>query len=149
MSIQEQVGYPDYILEEGNKHLDEEYSDVRATHTAPPVPWPQPNPPLSQLPRTLGPQLPGVDPSVAQPPGRVLGLWHHLPLQVGKPWLGGTWILPGKCTEPGLAPSPLQAEPVGHIWDCLASPEASPQPPWTSLTPGPLEDPARMPTRLL
>lgn len=61
MSIQEQVGYPDYILEEGNKHLDKEYSNVRATHTAPPVPWPQPNPPLSQLPRTLGPQLPGVD----------------------------------------------------------------------------------------
>ncbi|XP_065737316.1 membrane metallo-endopeptidase-like 1 [Phocoena phocoena] len=28
MSIREQVGYPDYILEEGNKHLDEEYSDL-------------------------------------------------------------------------------------------------------------------------
>ncbi|XP_067573848.1 membrane metallo-endopeptidase-like 1 [Pseudorca crassidens] len=28
MSIQEQVGYPDYILEEGNKHLDEEYSNL-------------------------------------------------------------------------------------------------------------------------
>ncbi|XP_073661561.1 membrane metallo-endopeptidase-like 1 [Tursiops truncatus] len=28
VSIQEQVGYPDYILEEGNKHLDEEYSNL-------------------------------------------------------------------------------------------------------------------------
>ncbi|XP_057412968.1 membrane metallo-endopeptidase-like 1 isoform X1 [Balaenoptera acutorostrata] len=28
MSIREQIGYPDYILEEGNKHLDEEYSDL-------------------------------------------------------------------------------------------------------------------------
>ncbi|XP_024616016.1 membrane metallo-endopeptidase-like 1 [Neophocaena asiaeorientalis asiaeorientalis] len=28
MSIREQVGYPDYILEEGNKHLDEEYSNL-------------------------------------------------------------------------------------------------------------------------
>ena len=61
MSIREQIGYPDYILEEGNKHLDEEYSDVRATPDSPPVPSPQPNPPLNQPPRTLGPQLPGVD----------------------------------------------------------------------------------------
>lgn len=29
MNIREQIGYPDYILEEGNKHLDEEYSNVR------------------------------------------------------------------------------------------------------------------------
>lgn len=28
MSIREQIGYPDYILEERNKHLDEEYSSV-------------------------------------------------------------------------------------------------------------------------
>ncbi|XP_061043157.1 membrane metallo-endopeptidase-like 1 [Eubalaena glacialis] len=28
MSIREQIGYPDYILEEGNKHLDEEYSNL-------------------------------------------------------------------------------------------------------------------------
>ncbi|XP_062959646.1 membrane metallo-endopeptidase-like 1 [Cynocephalus volans] len=28
MSIREQVGYPDYILEERNKHLDEEYSNL-------------------------------------------------------------------------------------------------------------------------
>lgn len=31
MSIREQIGYPDYILEERNKHLDEEYSNVRPT----------------------------------------------------------------------------------------------------------------------
>ncbi|XP_049474186.1 membrane metallo-endopeptidase-like 1 isoform X1 [Panthera uncia] len=28
MSIREQIGYPDYILEERNKHLDEEYSNL-------------------------------------------------------------------------------------------------------------------------
>ncbi|ELR61334.1 Membrane metallo-endopeptidase-like 1 [Bos mutus] len=28
MNIREQIGYPDYILEEGNKHLDEEYSNL-------------------------------------------------------------------------------------------------------------------------
>ncbi|XP_008051858.1 membrane metallo-endopeptidase-like 1 [Carlito syrichta] len=28
MNIQEQIGYPDYILEEGNKRLDEEYSSL-------------------------------------------------------------------------------------------------------------------------
>ncbi|ELV14246.1 Membrane metallo-endopeptidase-like 1 [Tupaia chinensis] len=28
MSIREQIGYPDYILEEKNKHLDEEYSNL-------------------------------------------------------------------------------------------------------------------------
>ncbi|XP_019514074.1 PREDICTED: membrane metallo-endopeptidase-like 1 [Hipposideros armiger] len=28
MSIREQIGYPDYILEERNKHLDEEYSSL-------------------------------------------------------------------------------------------------------------------------
>lgn len=29
MSIREQIGYPNYILEDRNKHLDEEYSKVR------------------------------------------------------------------------------------------------------------------------
>ncbi|XP_022370467.1 membrane metallo-endopeptidase-like 1 [Enhydra lutris kenyoni] len=28
MHIREQIGYPDYILEEGNKHLDDEYSNL-------------------------------------------------------------------------------------------------------------------------
>ncbi|XP_070330267.1 membrane metallo-endopeptidase-like 1 isoform X3 [Odocoileus virginianus] len=28
MNIREQIGYPDYILEEANKHLDEEYSNL-------------------------------------------------------------------------------------------------------------------------
>ncbi|XP_077007654.1 membrane metallo-endopeptidase-like 1 isoform X2 [Tamandua tetradactyla] len=28
MNIREQIGYPDYILEESNKHLDEEYSNL-------------------------------------------------------------------------------------------------------------------------
>lgn len=28
MNIREQIGYADYILEEENKHLDEEYSNV-------------------------------------------------------------------------------------------------------------------------
>ncbi|XP_037356042.1 membrane metallo-endopeptidase-like 1 isoform X2 [Talpa occidentalis] len=28
LNIREQIGYPDYILEEGNKHLDEEYSNL-------------------------------------------------------------------------------------------------------------------------
>jgi hypothetical protein len=29
LNIREQIGYPDYILEEKNKRLDEEYSSVR------------------------------------------------------------------------------------------------------------------------
>lgn len=29
MNIREQIGYPDYILEDNNEHLDEEYSSVR------------------------------------------------------------------------------------------------------------------------
>lgn len=29
MNIREQIGYPEYILEDRNKHLDEEYSNVR------------------------------------------------------------------------------------------------------------------------
>lgn len=60
MNIREQIGYPDYILEEGNKHLDEEYSNVcvpmgppspppgRGPSRAPPVPSPQSNLPLNQ-----------------------------------------------------------------------------------------------------
>lgn len=41
MSIREQIGYPDYILEESNRHLDEEYSNVCTLgHSA----WPHPPP---------------------------------------------------------------------------------------------------------
>ncbi|KAG8505481.1 Membrane metallo-endopeptidase-like 1 [Galemys pyrenaicus] len=51
LSIQEQIGYPDYILEESNKHLDEEYSNVRP-RPAPPEPAPgTPQPPLTRPPR--------------------------------------------------------------------------------------------------
>lgn len=28
LNIREQIGYPDYILEDNNRHLDEEYSSV-------------------------------------------------------------------------------------------------------------------------
>ena len=35
MNIREQIGYPNYILEEANKHLDEEYSNVRIPMGAP------------------------------------------------------------------------------------------------------------------
>jgi hypothetical protein len=50
MNIREQIGYPDYILEDNNKHLDEEYSSVR-TFSAPPARPPAPQSPvLSQPP---------------------------------------------------------------------------------------------------
>lgn len=40
MNIREQIGYPDYILEESNRHLDEEYSNVRTLGHAPALnPW--------------------------------------------------------------------------------------------------------------
>lgn len=75
MNIREQIGYPDYILEEANKHLDEEYSNVRIPMGAPrstprpgalqsptcPLTTTQPAP--EPAPGTLSPQLPGVDPS--------------------------------------------------------------------------------------
>lgn len=41
MNIREQIGYPDYILEENNRHLDEEYSDVRTLGNSA---WPHPPP---------------------------------------------------------------------------------------------------------
>lgn len=43
MSMREQIGYPDYILDESNKHLDEEYSNVRPS---PGQPHPEPHLPL-------------------------------------------------------------------------------------------------------
>lgn len=53
MGIREQIGYPDYILEE-NKHLDEEYSNVRPhpvprSSARPPTPT-HSKPPLCQAP---------------------------------------------------------------------------------------------------
>lgn len=38
MSMREQIGYPDYILDERNKHLDEEYSNVRPSPGQPHLP---------------------------------------------------------------------------------------------------------------
>ena len=41
MNLREQIGYPHYILEEANKHLDEEYSNVRIPVGAPRARGPQ------------------------------------------------------------------------------------------------------------
>lgn len=35
MNIREQIGYPDYILDDNNRHLDEEYSSVCAFSALP------------------------------------------------------------------------------------------------------------------
>lgn len=40
MNIREQIGYPDYILEDNNRHLDEEYSSVRTFFGSIPRPLP-------------------------------------------------------------------------------------------------------------
>lgn len=40
MSIRVQIGYPDYILDKGNRRLDEEYSKVRsALARGPSITW--------------------------------------------------------------------------------------------------------------
>lgn len=41
MNIREQIGYPDYILEDNNRHLDEEYSSVRTFFGSIPRPLPR------------------------------------------------------------------------------------------------------------
>lgn len=51
MNIREQIGYPDYILEEGNKHLDEEYSNVRPS----PGQGARQDLPCSRTPTPVGP----------------------------------------------------------------------------------------------
>lgn len=51
MHIREQIGYPDYILEDRNKHLDDEYSNVRPQPRGPQglsVPSPHPDGPPAQ-----------------------------------------------------------------------------------------------------
>lgn len=75
MSIREQIGYPDYILEEKDKHLDEEYSSVRAPPGLPQAPCPPPT--QSALNRPHGPWALtclgcGVLP-ITQPSGHMLG----------------------------------------------------------------------------
>lgn len=47
MNIREQIGYPDYILDEHNRHLDEEYSSVRTRQCSA---WPLPKPPTLNHP---------------------------------------------------------------------------------------------------
>lgn len=81
MSIREQIGYPDYILEERNKHLDEEYSNVSPSPSQGALKSPvchlsQTDLPLNQPLWTKGSWLPGVGRgalSVTWPRHHVLG----------------------------------------------------------------------------
>lgn len=81
MHIREQIGYPDYILEERNKHLDDEYSNVRPARSpgasrASPSPHPTP----------MGPR---PSPANQEPPGPPQAV---LALTWAPPWVGGSGV---------------------------------------------------------
>lgn len=126
MNIREQIGYPDYILEERNKHLDEEYSNVcpipsQGPSKASPIPLPQPALPLSQPwePSACNSGARGTVTDTATLQQRAVA--PELPVTEGKLLLGGRELQ--KCPEPALTPPP----PIftQSPWPCARQPGQS------------------------